>query len=237
LNIQNRTPSPTKSNILERLIANIPITSIVDVGVRECTGELIKAFPRSKHYLFEPVTTFFNLIRKNYSGLEFELMPFALSDEDNIIHLVLSSLNKDGVVTHSSISDKAVEPDGKFIVSCTPVSVMRFDSYVKEHPVARNFLLKVDVDGKDLEVVWGFGEKIRDASAIIIECTVGTFVPRASHIISSGFLLVDVVDLIYYGDSLYQFDAVFVRNDLIDVGLCPPISEFKRELWHKEHSW
>jgi FkbM family methyltransferase len=231
LSQQARVPKPNKLSVLERLIAHVPITSVVDVGVRECTGELITAFPGIKHYLFEPVSLFFDRIKKNYSRIDYELMPFALSDEDTQIYLVLSSLNNDGTVTHSKIENTPVETDGKKIVACSPVQVRRFETCSLERPIAKNFLLKVDVDGKDLEVVRGFGSRLRDASAIVIECTSGSFVPRATYITSQGFFLVDIVDMIYYGDSLYQFDAVFVRNDLATEGLCPPIKNFKQELW------
>jgi FkbM family methyltransferase len=233
VNQQARVPKPNKLSVLERLTAHVPITAVVDVGVRECTAELINAFPKIKHYLFEPVSLFFDLIEKNYSSIDYELMPYALSDEDTQIFLVLSSLNNDGAVTHSRIVNAPVATDGQKIVSCSPVQVRRFDTYALERPIAKNFLLKVDVDGKDLEVVRGFGDQLGDASAIVIECTYTSFLQRATHITSKGFTLVDIVDMIYYGESLYQFDAVFVRNDLINSGLCPPIASFKQELWRQ----
>lgn len=233
MNQQARVLGPNKVSVLGRLTAHVPITSVVDVGVRECTAELINAFPNVKHYLFEPVPLFFDQIEKNYRHIDYELLPFALSDEDSQFYLVLSSLNNDGVVTHSRIAALPVPVDGLTNVACSMVQVRRFDSFARDRPVAKNFLLKVDVDGKDLEVVRGFGDRLAEASAVIIECTFATYLERASHLTSKGFSLVDIVDMIYYGESLYQFDAVFVRKDLIGTELRPSIVNFKRELWHR----
>ncbi len=57
---QATKPRPSKSNLLQRLKeAGVPITEIVDVGVREKTEELLKAFPEKRHHLFEPARPFF----------------------------------------------------------------------------------------------------------------------------------------------------------------------------------
>jgi hypothetical protein len=97
--------------------------------------------------------------------------------------------------------------------------------------VARNFLLKVDVDGADLQVLEGFGDCLRMASVVIVEMTFTTFTQRAQFLTGSGFQLIDIVDLVYYGDCLYQFDAVFLRHDLSTSFVRPPIADFRRDLW------
>lgn len=224
-------PKPTKANLLSRLAANIPISSIVDVGVRECTGELIVGFPDKKHYLFEPVSLFFADIQNNYKKIDYELFPFALANEDSRIYLVLTSLNRDGKVTHSRISTEPVVVDGYQTVSCEPIEVRRFESLPLAQTIAPDFLLKIDVDGQDLNVAKGFSNKLRLASAVVIECTFGNAIERIGYLQDQGFSLVDMVDFVYYGPSLYQFDAVVVRNDLITEGLRPPINNFKLEYW------
>lgn len=224
-------PKPTKTNLLNRLKANIPISSVVDVGVRECTGELISSFLDKKHYLFEPVSLFFSDIERNYKKIDYELFPFALANEDSRIYLVLTALKRDGKVTHSRISAEPVEVDGSQTVACDPIEVRRFESLALAKTIQPDFLLKVDVDGQDLNVVKGFGQKLGLASAVIIECTFGNAIERIGYLQTQGFSLVDIVDLVYYGPSIYQFDAVLVRNDLISAALRPPINDFKLDLW------
>jgi FkbM family methyltransferase len=222
---------PTKRNVLERLAQTIPLSSIVDVGVRECTWELLKAFPDKRQYLFEPVGVFVKDIEKNYAQIDYQLHKMALSDIDTDEYLVLSSIERDSKVTHSQIVDKPVKVDGQFVVACEKILVRRFDSLELSGKIDSDFLLKVDVDGKDLNVIRGFGETLQKASAVIIECTFANLLERVGFLASSGFELVDLVDFCYYGPSLYQVDAVVVRKDLVTTELRPPIKQFERRLW------
>lgn len=224
-------PKPTKQNALARLRSCIPITSIVDVGVRECTGELIEAFPDKHHYLFEPVATFHPTIKKHYASIPHTLFPMALSDENSTLYLIETALEADGRVTHSRISPNPETCDGQRVVACSPLPVRRFDGLEVADGIAGDFMLKIDVDGKDLEVLKGFGQQLRRASAVVVECTVQTLMPRLSHIVSHGFTLIDLVDIVYYGKALYQLDAVLVRNDVATANLRPPIHNFDRLLW------
>lgn len=224
-------PVPTKSDVLNRLKGKVPISCIVDVGVRECTAELMSGFGDIKHYLFEPASEFFPQIERNYGEIQYELFPLALSNENSRIFLILTCLHNDGVPTHSQISPEAVPVDGLSVVSCEPITVARFADLPVAQEVPENFLLKVDVDGKDLEVVEGFGQYIKKASVIVIESTYSALLDRLGYIQSQGFQLLDIVDLVYYGDGLWQFDLVCIRPDLINSVIRPSIIDFKNDLW------
>jgi FkbM family methyltransferase len=215
---------------LNRLIdGDIPIEHIVDVGVRECTPELIKYFPEKRHLLFEPMKQFFPEIEENYSEIDHSLLPIALSNKSVSNYLVTSSLRHDGETTHSQISDVPKEVDGKHITSCEEIEVRRFDELNLDVP--ENFLLKVDVDGKDTEVLEGFGVELTRASVVFVEVTVKHVVSRLACLYDAGFQLVDVVDMVYYGNSIYQFDAVCVRTDLVTEALVPGFTPFEPERW------
>ena len=199
------------------------------MGVRECTFELIRAFPGLHHQLFEPVSLFFDLIARNYGRIEHTLHPMALSDENSDAYIVLSALRRDGAVTHGHISSTPVEVDGQVIVECQPVPIRRFDDL--DVSPADDYLLKVDVDGKDLNVLRGFGDKLESASVVMVEATHSTLLERAGYLAGRGFELFDLVDLVYYGPSLYQLDAVFLRRDLSTESVRPPIGNFDPEKW------
>jgi FkbM family methyltransferase len=224
-------PKPTKLDALARLQSCVPITSIVDVGVRECTSELIKAFPEKHHYLFEPMATFHPTIKKHYASIPHTLFPIALSEESSTLYLIETSLEADGRVTHSRISNKPETCDGQRVVACNPLPVRRFDGLEVAAGISSDFLLKVDVDGKDLEVLKGFGQQLRRASVIVVECTVPTLMARIGYTAAEGFSLIDLVDIVYYGKALYQLDAILVRNDVVTTDLRPPIQNFERSLW------
>lgn len=225
------SPKPTKQNSLRRLIGKVPFSCVVDVGVNACTSELIQCFREKKHYLFEPVKLYFDTIKKNYADIDYELFSTALAEKNSETYLVLTSLHKNGVVTHSKIATESVAVDGAKIVACEKIEARRFCDLEISQTIAPNFLLKVDVDGQDLNVIKGFGEKLHAASVIIIECTYTTALERMAYIQARGFQLYDIVDLVYYGPSLYQFDLVFIRADLLIPDLRPSIGNFSLEHW------
>jgi FkbM family methyltransferase len=227
---QATKPRPSKSNLLQRLKeAGVPITEIVDVGVREKTEELLKAFPEKRHHLFEPARPFFSDIRKNYIGIDYILYPMALSSSNLDMYLVEESLEKNGVVTHSRINEKPVLVDGLVITACRPVEVRKFSDLGLSIP--KNFLLKVDVDGQDLNVIKGFGEQLSNASVVIVEATFRNFRERLEFLSSNGFHFFDIIDQAYYGPGLYQCDIAFIRTDLVNNLLRPPEADFKPDLW------
>lgn len=223
------SPRPVKSDALLRLRSVIDFSLVIDVGVNKKTGDLISVFPDKKHILFEPVTTFHKAMRENYKDLEYEIRSVALSDTSGKLYLKVTSVNENGRPTHSQITPNRVDVDGKKIISCEEIRVARFDSLdIKYEP---DYLLKVDVDGKDKEVLVGFGKHLRQAAAIVIECTFKTILERMELCYDKGFQLFDIVDLFYYGPGLYQCDLVFVRKDLVTEELRPKISPFKKEMW------
>jgi|SanBayMetagenome_1026888.scaffolds.fasta_scaffold01043_2 FkbM family methyltransferase len=230
--MNSKQPVPTKLSVLSRLKQQVPISSIIDVGVRECTSSLIKVFPEKKHYLFEPANLFFETIYENYAEVDYELFPIALSNSNSEIYLILTSLNKNGVVTHSKISNHPTLVDGSEIIACETVDVRRFCDMDISARIDRNFLLKVDVDGEDLNVIKGFGSLLNSASVIIIEATIWSALERFSYIQNNGFQLYDIVDLVYYGSALYQFDFVFVRTELTKIpGFRPGFTPFDPTVW------
>jgi FkbM family methyltransferase len=223
-------PFPSKANLLQRLSAlHLPITEVIDVGVRESTPELMKAFPGKKHHLFEPANLFFPDIRRNYAAFDYVLHEMALSDVNETKYLVVTALNKDGVATHSAMNDHPVPVDGRFVLSCTELPVRRFDSV--EVPFAQNSLLKVDVDGADLKVLKGFDKRLSLCSVVIVEMTYHTFSELSNFLLSHNFKFFDFVDLVYYGAGLYQFDGAFVRADLVDELIRPDVSNFQPDIW------
>jgi hypothetical protein len=69
---------------------------------------------------------------------------------------------------------------------------------------------------------------------IIIECNYITALERLGFIQKSGFQLFDIVDLVYYGAGIFQFDLIFVRPNLITPEIRPPFTDFKdfkSDLW------
>jgi len=206
----------------------VPIDSVVDVGVHESTNELIQSIPDRHHHLFEPVELWHSKISSNYAGLEHTLYPVALSDTSGSAWLIQSSLNGDGIPTHASIEQEPTLPDGKRIVNCKQIEIQRLDFYSSQF--TNNFLLKIDVDGKELDILRGASGCIRKASVVIIEADWSSVAQRGRAMEESGFQLIDIVDRVMYGEVLWQCDLVYLREDLMNEKLRPPM--FNGQHWH-----
>lgn len=201
--------------------AGVKVRSVLDVGVLEHTRPLMSLFPDVKHLLFEPVEQHYAKIVKNYSALDYELHRIALSSMDGEGYIVNQSNNYSGEITHSHFSRSPVDSrKDKRIVGCDRVRVAKLDTVLSEHPVATPYLLKIDVDGHELEILKGARDSLNDASIVVIEAPVNTndhpFMERAQFLVDRGFYLYDIVGFLYYAKVLHQVDLVFIRSDIYD---------------------
>lgn len=207
----------------------IPIDSVVDIGVNESTSELIQTIPDRHHHLFEPVDLWHSKIGVNYAGVEHTLYPVALSDRNGTAWLIQTSLHRNGIATHATIAMEPAVPDGKMIVDCKQIEIQRLDFYSSQF--TNNFLLKIDVDGKELDILRGASGCLRNASVIITEAVYSSLTQRGKIIEDSGFQLIDIVDRVMYGEVLWQCDLVYLRDDLMNERLRPPM--FSPQHWHR----
>tara|TARA_R110002073_G_scaffold31646_1_gene96973 strand:- start:907 stop:1596 length:690 start_codon:yes stop_codon:yes gene_type:complete len=221
----------TKVEALRGLVEfGIPVSQIIDVGVQRATFELIKCFPDLEHILFEPADNFNADIRANYKNIEHKLFNVAISSKAGKLFQTVTSIKKNGIATHSRVTQDERLVDGNFIISSKPIDVLTLDSYVDF--IKPECLLKVDVDGADLEVIKGADLVLKKSSIVVIEATKEDFIERANYVISRGFELANIVDRTLYGPSMWQFDYIFVRSELLREKDFPvPSKNFDLNLW------
>ena len=166
---------PFKRQSLKVLVERqIPISTIIDIGVLSGTPELKEAFPKTRHILFEPVSEFHKKIRENYTGLDYRLIEAAVTDEDRDVTLdvtlhVRKAVSQTGI-THSSVVDDASENSEPRIVTGT-----RLDTFTKANALVKPYLVKIDVDGNEMKILSGATETLKDASIVMIETPKGEF--------------------------------------------------------------
>jgi hypothetical protein len=94
------------------------------------------------------------------------------------------------------------------------VPEITLDQYSISATYKAPLLLKIDVDGAAVpaSILRGAKNTLAGCSVVIIEITLERWFERAEILHHAGFDLWDVTSLCYYGDCLWQFDAIFVSR-------------------------
>lgn len=198
---------PSKTNTLRFLRdAGVPVKTIIDVGAHEQTIELRQVFPDLRHILFEPAFEFHGALRTNYAGMDYVLVPAALSDQEGTGYLEKRAICSGDKISHAIMVDGAGE--GPF----ETVPTMRLDNFMNDRNESKPYLLKLDVDGFEMPIMRGSEGIWDDVSCVIVEVTVPSFAERMNFILSKGFRLFDIVDQCYKNDMFWQADLVFIAE-------------------------
>ena len=204
---------PLKTEAFRRLKEmGVPVKTVIDVGVLTCTGPLMQEFPDRLHVLVEPIEEFAPRIRKIYDkkGVPYDLVIAAMSDRDGEVSMQTKSVREGTAITHARIIDDGGEgPDLRKVEAKTVATLVAERGY--EGP----FLLKIDVDGAELDILKGARPVLDQCSVICIEVGIKNIVQRADFIVRAGFQPFDIVDLCYYDRRLVQADMIFVSDRLI----------------------
>jgi len=207
---------------------------ILDVGVQHETAALKQAFPRITHHLFEPVRFYFPDIKYLYRDIPHILHEVALSDQPGTAFLNSYSTFGDGKISHSYLADHPAPPSDTFM-GCTEVVKTTLDREMTNADGAP-YLLKIDVDGHELQVLLGAQDTLRRTAVVVIEATIPCLQTLMAHLAEQGFRLFDIVDLSYYKATLRQVDLIFIRDHLmrdnprLDPASFPP--PFDVTCWH-----
>ena len=205
---------PTKQHALEKLIElGVPVGTVIDVGILKGTYDLMMAYKSTKQLLIEQIVEWNEAIRETYTkaGVDFELINVAASNTDGKMMLETSTVRPGQPITHARLTDK------KQGQNLREVKVQKLDTIVSERPdIQRPFLLKLDVDGVEIQILEGARSILPDCSVLVIEANIKNFIERANWIVGAGFTLFDIVDICYYDGRLRQFDLVFINTKMMD---------------------
>lgn len=191
-------------------------TFIVDVGAAagSFTKLALKYFPASRAFLFEPVPAYrdqLEAIAKANANITY--IPKAASDRAGELTFFI---HNDLVGSSSKREAEGMAVDG----TPTMVTCVLLDEAV---PLARDLpvLLKIDVQGAELDVLRGATKLLEQCECIILEVSLFHSLiggPDSLEVFSfmkeRGFVLYDIAGLLYrpYDGALCQFDAVFVKD-------------------------
>lgn len=184
----------------ERDIAFFPngraLETVLDVGAN--TGQtalsLIRRFPASHVYSFEPVESTFNVLVEN-TGAHPNITPIcsALGAEPGSARMIANALSQSNTLKLGSLTD--IRPE-----AVVEVDVQSVDAFCKERDIRHVGLLKIDTEGAEMDVLRGARELLaaEKIDFILAECDFlrrkgephGDFVEIYDHVSRFGFCVV-----------------------------------------------
>lgn len=215
LQIRSLGPDSMRGALQELKRAGLSPKVVLDVGVHAVgTPELYSAFPDAKFLLVEPAAEFAPAIKKFTSSLkDAELIIAAASDRVSTGTLRITRNS----YVHTSLADESHSSEkGGAPVDFVEVPIVTMDSVCQERGLAGPYLLKVDVDGVDLDVLKGSTEILKNTDVVIVEAPVHALLERAQFLAGQGMSLWGMVDPIYFDQKLWQVDLIFISDRLKD---------------------
>ena len=208
---------------LEKDVARIfkrPIRVIFDVGAHQGQTSLHfrKCFPMAEVHAFEPSPHNFRALQANLRGRNrIHPQPCALGQTQT---LALLSERKNDLCGQLVPEDKTQGGD-----SLTEVRVDTIDNYLQENKLKHIDLLKLDVEGSELDVLRGGTSTLRSklVNFIVAECdfnavdTQHSFFPDLLEFLTArNFLFFGLYDVIHYHEysGIGYCNALFLSDNL-----------------------
>lgn len=215
-----RYPVMTQSLRLARTIAPEATQEIVDIGVQTKTSFLIDVFPDRHHHLFEPAAVYYPKLEETYrgAGIDYTLHKAALGDTDGVLYLHNTSVDGSGRVTHSQLRPER-DDNMPFLVGIEQIPSRRLDTAFPAGALPElGYLVKMDVDGIEEQIIAGGQQMLKGASFVVIECSIGRqdMCSRAALLEKLGFRIFDICDNAYYYGQLALVDLVLINTRLRD---------------------
>lgn len=185
----------------------------IDVGVAHGTPPLYEAFPQVKHLLIEPLVEYEPDIKGIMAKYECYYYQAAAGAAPGTVKInVKERITGTSIFSEQSNISQGVPRE---------VTVVTLDQACKDRNLPGPYLVKIDVEGAEMEVVNGAKNIMKDTLAFILELT---FVARLVNAPEAGdvikfmadydFVLYDIFDLRMRDDqTLFQADAIFVPRN------------------------
>jgi FkbM family methyltransferase len=221
--LQNSTARKLKlghidSMELLELCKPLNISTVFDIGANVGTWSLLAnaIFPRSQIHAFEPLDVCQRELSENLrDNPHFHVHQVALASKNG-----LATMHVGGVSDTSSLLP-SVETDGKEPFRRYEQEVRSLDSYALEHALPPAHLLKLDVQGYELDILKGAAEVLSKTKAVICEVSFVEiyrrqclFAELVEFMNQKNFSVRAFAQTTPTGVLLRQTDVLFLRNEL-----------------------
>lgn len=209
-----RHPTKTDSFLVLRN-AGFRVGTVIDVGVQSCTAELLSTFPDVFHLLIEPVSEWNERMREIYGkkNIRFEIENIAICASDGIGTLEIEGFIPGNPLSHARLISGSPDPEK----TSRLVQTSTLDNLVASKSLTPPFLLKIDVDGLEGQVIDGAKKTLNACHLVVVEATVAGITEIIGKMTEAGFVIYDIVDILYYDSLLMQVDLIFIRGSLFAV--------------------
>jgi FkbM family methyltransferase len=211
--------------VMKKIFKNQNIL-IYDIGANRglMTKRFIDQFPSASIHLFEPYTPFYDaLISEFKENNNIKVNCQGIADKEgeqvfNINKSIDTSSFLDSQATGLN-SDQQVQT-----ISQVNVPVITVDKYAELYSHKRINVLKLDIQGSELNALNGAKDLLRERKIDLIFCETyfvqqyvhqPLFFDIANFLIKYGYVIQDIYHPIYGKGKLAWCDTLFVRNDLI----------------------
>lgn len=187
-------------------------TTVIDVGVSHGTPELYAAFPKSVHILIEPIAEHEPHLKSICEQLEFATYIIAAAAEQTGEAMLRVS---DNAMYSSVTSSEGSQVEVPHYQNRT-IQTIAIDDLARQSNLAGPAVLKIDVDGSELNVLKGSVSFLSKVECVIVEATLfGQFQDVMNFMTIHNFVLYDIVDHLFrpLDGALWQVDLIFVPKN------------------------
>ncbi len=186
--------------------------TVVDVGVASSTPALYSAFPSASFLLIEPLVEFEPFLKRICSTYDAQYVLAAAGEAPGTAIL---NVHPDKVGSSFLREAEGASVDG----IPRKVPVVTIDQLCSEKNLRGPYLIKLDVQGTELQILSGASRTLQEAEVVILEVTLLASLiegPELFDVVSRmkefGFVGYDLIDLHYRpsDDALCQVDMLFV---------------------------
>lgn len=191
--------------------AGVEIETVYDIGAHrgEWTDSVRASLPNARFFLFEANATHADALRE--AGDPFFIA--VLSAEAKAVAFYGTGAPGDSYFREATKNYAGVEP--------TMLTATTLDAVIDRHNLPGADLIKVDVQGAELDVLRGGERTLRRAKLVLLECPLVEYNEGAPSIDEylrfmreHGFSPIEFLEPIWNKRRMIQIDVLFARDDL-----------------------
>lgn len=196
--------------------------TIVDVGANNGQFTLAMAylFPSAKLHSFEPIPECFDVLCRNTRHLKCDVYQVAVGSTPGVMPLNVHEYRDSSSLLPMADEHKAAFPFSEALSRVEAVEVVTLDDAIDGPALERPVLLKLDLQGGELEALRGAQNLLRHVDVVVSECSFACLYqggPQFDDIYEllrkSGFRYMGNMGELRHPDTdaVLQCDAVFQR--------------------------